>query len=115
MKCIFSIASEENFKKVMLVFLSEKHSSNAGSDSSNAEAASDVCNVVRRNLNYALERPTLRHRRVRYSHCSSRVSSVNSLDAEGASDDPSSDASDGPTSLQTSLTSVLCVDAPSDA
>ena len=35
-------------------------------------------------------------------------------DAEGASDVPSSDSSDGPASLQTSLSSIRCVDAASD-
>ena len=33
MECLFSIASEESFGKVARVFLNEKHSSNAGSDS----------------------------------------------------------------------------------
>ena len=59
------------------------------------------------------------HRSVRRSGGSASdtrtVSSVNSLDVEGVSDVPSSDVFDSPTRLQTSLSSVWCVDVVSDA
>ena len=83
------------------MFLSKKHSSDAGLDS--VELWTRVRHMQRSEAQLELCVGS-----VRYSHYSSRVLSVNSLDTESVSDAPSSDTSDDSASLQTSLSSVRC-------
>jgi len=58
-KAFLSIAPEESFQKVTQVFLTRNTHRTLGQTTSDTEAASDVCSVVRRNSNYASEHPTL--------------------------------------------------------